>query len=207
MQTLLPGALIPPNRHLRTHEVLFIHKGQGRMMVADRSFTVVPGVMVVVPPHTWQSLRNTGTGTLQIIWMATPPGIELFLREFARQGPALDAAALVQLGQQHGIEFRAATEAPVKPPPRHRRHRRVRHRPFEGPQQRSPQPLSPKPPQPSPPAPPTPKPEQRPPSSTTSRPPRERARRVDHRRREHVKEVYMGGRWVKVSGDGPVISS
>ena len=33
-----------------------------------------------------------------------------------------------------------------------------------------------------------------------------RAQAASHRRRGHIKEVYMGGRWVHVTGEGPVIA-
>ena len=254
-QTLLPGAQIPVHRHLHHDSVWFIHKGQGRVTLNNRTATVVPGVMVYVPRQTWCGLRNTGTGNLQLAWTATPLGIEVFFRELSRlSGGAADMTALQALGQRYGVEFQApgAASAGEAPSPSHRRRRhrggRGRGRRHETPTPNAPNPLSspavghadaPSAPAsvsaPSVPAPSLhaerPLPSERPsgpsrhrrrrrragpqtppvtppttphgvPPSAKDRPPR----RDRHRRSGRVKEVYMGGRWVPVVGEGPVIA-
>ena len=227
-ETLLPGAVIPEHRHLQQDEVLFVHKGQGRAMLDGHATTVVPGTVVFVPRQAWHSLRNTGTGALQVIWTAVPAGLEQFFRDYARLGPAADTAAFQTLAQRYGIELRPAGEQPKERAARHRRRRGGRGRGRGTGQPPSPSPSSlvsaapaaPKP-QPSPAEPqrsrggrgrhrrhrggaggsPAPAPSAKTPPPA-GRPPRGGL----HHRRRHVKEVYMGGRWVQVEGEGPVIA-
>ena len=123
-ETLLPGVEIPSNRHLDRSEVLFIHKGQGRVTLDGQSMTVVPGTTIFVPKQSWWSLRNTGTGLLQFTWVSEPGGIEEFFRELSRAGTSADPAAVKAIAQRHGIEFGEAAAAPA--PVHGRRHRRRR---------------------------------------------------------------------------------
>jgi quercetin dioxygenase-like cupin family protein len=224
-ETLLPGSAIPMHRHLERETVLWVHKGQGRATVEGEAMTVVPGAMIYVPRQSWHGLRNTGNGPLQIAWFSTPPGLEEFFRDYSKLGGQADAAALQELARRHGIEFRpegqspAAPAAPAAAPQRRgrRRHRGGRGRRSGSP--RTPQePSKPQPPQAKPqpesrpsPAPSTP----RPPEAGVSRPKPRREPRPEgrsdrrgggHRRSGRVKEVYMGGKWVRVVGEGPVIS-
>ena len=116
-ETLLPGAEIPVHRHLHHDEVLFVHKGQGRATLEGEARTVVPGTMLSAPRQAWHGLRNTGTGILQIAWVCAPSGIQEFFRELARSGAAAQGAALQEIAQRHGIEFRPDTAAPALPGP------------------------------------------------------------------------------------------
>ena len=259
-ETLLPGAEIPMHRHLQEEEILFVHKGQGRAIVNEQSMTVVPGMMVYVPRQAWHSLRNTGTGTLQITWTSAPPGLERFFRELSGAGPAVDAAAMQEIARRHGIEFRPAGSSP-QPAPSQTGHRHRHHRRGRGggrganPPIRSAQPVQSVPPPSAAPAPsaisssalaaeraPAPlkgQPSHAPPGGPprhrrrhrgrgrgtgTSTPapaspaqppvaapkpstPRPQPERPRGRSRRRVKEVYMGGKWIKVEGEGPVIST
>lgn len=194
--TLLPRTEIPLHRHLHRDEVLFVHKGQGRATLDGRSLTVVPGTLIYVPHQGWQSLRNTGTGVLQITWTVAPPGIEAFFRELSRLGRAADPKAIQELGQRHGMEFSSSGQptktAAVASEPRmvrgRRRRRRGRRRgrgslPPPAPQGQAVPPSAPVPSKATPPA----------------------AQRPRHHGAP-VKEVYMGGRWIRVVGEGPVIA-
>ena len=268
-ETLLPGTEIPVHRHLHEDEVLFVHKGQGRATVGGETMTVVPGTMAYLPREAWHGLRNTGTGVLQVTWAAAPPGIERFFRELSQLGASPDPAAVQQVAQRYGIEFRPPGSEPVSQAPpdpgRRRRRRGGRGRQRQQTGQASPsqgqpsshetavspsastlkpQPLPPttagqpppgqgrrrrhrrrsrhergggQPPRPSgsgqgsrpeagtTPAPPHPAAA---PSPKASRPPVQRSPRRERRYRSgHAKEVYMGGRWIRVVGEGPVISS
>jgi quercetin dioxygenase-like cupin family protein len=251
-ETLLPGAEIPSHRHLHQDEVLFIYKGQGRSMLDGQAMTVLPGTMVFAPKGSWHSLRNTGTGLLQLAWLSSPGGIEPFFRELAQAGAAMDAAAFKQAAER--IELGAAT-AEVLAPESGRRHRRRRGR-GQGGAGRQPAPQAPGTPQPQSadvaapvqhaagqPAPQKPvgqgggrrrrrhgrggsgrptSPQASPGTGPVAAPvpavaktgvpraprssPRQEGRRGRPRRFGRVKEVYMGGKWVRVTGEGPVIS-
>ncbi len=209
-QTLSPGAVIPAHRHLYQDEVWFIHKGQGRVTLEGQAATILPGMSVYIPRQTWHGLRNTGTGLLQWAWIGAPPGVEEFLRELSRAG-APSPEALQELGRRHGIEVAKAGElpsptAPAAPVPRRGRRRRrgrgTSHRPqvqaTAGPPPSAPPATSSRPA-------PSPAPRLQPPAAP---PPRAAQRpRRSHRRRGRVREVYMEGRWIQVTGEGPVISS
>ncbi|MBI4343042.1 MAG: cupin domain-containing protein [Candidatus Omnitrophica bacterium] len=258
-QTLSPGVQIPVHRHLHADRILFVHKGQGRAVVDQQATTVLPGMMVFVPQGAWHSLRNTGTGTFQVVWVATPAGIERFFRELAQVGGPVDLTALQSIAQRHAMEFQTAggdaPTGPASPSGRHRRHRGRGRRgvaPVPPVTSRS---VAPKPqtsaalpvlpqvtspdhtaaaPQPgsapaggrrrrrrrggrgrgrgSPPlqartggSPPAAQPA--PPAAAKPPRPDPRGRRDRGGYRRRVKEVYMGGKWVKVEGEGPVIST
>ena len=267
-ETLLPGAEIPVHRHLHEDEVLFIHKGQGRATVGEETMTVVPGTMAYLPREAWHGLRNTGTGVLQATWTAAPAGIEQFFRALSQLGASPDPAAVQQVAERYGIEFRppGGGPAPQVPsgPGRRRRRRggrgrqrqrtgqalpsqsrqpshetaaspsaatlpqqaaptttagqrppgqggRRRHRRRQGRERGAAQPPRPsgsgQGSRPEAVTTPSPPPPAAAPSPKTSRPPVQRSpRRERHHRSGHVKEVYMGGRWIRVVGEGPVIS-
>lgn len=242
-ETLLPGAEIPVHRHLHHDEVLFVHKGQGRAALEGEAKTVVPGTVIYAPKQAWHGLRNTGTGLLQVTWVSAPSGIQEFFRELARSGAPSQGAALQELAQRHGIEFRSDTAAPPSPAPERRRRRRRRggrgRQRAAAPQGQppptaapatseslpTPPPASASPGQPpgragrrrrrqrgraGPPA-AQPQPQATPPRRAAAQPAPSsaaRARREGRRGfRRRVKEVYMGGRWVQVVGEGPVIST
>ena len=248
--TLPPGAAIPLQRHPAWDQVWVVHKGQGRATVEQDAATVLPGSMVTIPRQSWYRMRNTGTGLLQGVWVASPAGLERSLRELAQRGGA-DPGAFQQVAQQVGIELRfepEAAAAPARAGGGRRRHRRGgrAHAPppiSAPPQSAAPEspPVAATPPVAPPAGPPSPsgkrhrrrrrgrrggggrppatgvapsvavaeKPSAKPaapakPSQPSGRPPRR-----DHGRRRfgRVKEVYMGGRWVRVQGEGPVIST
>ena len=239
-RTLLRGETIPVQRHLRFDQVWFVHKGQGRAVVEAEAVTVVPGSVVSIPKGAWHGLRNTGTGVLQIMWTAAPPGLEAFYRELAQRGGVADPGGISEIAAHHGIEFRpdGGAAAPAVSAPRSGRRRRRRggrgrgragdrqgaSRQAQAPAEAPGAETTPQPSIPAPTAshlPPGPGQRQRhrrrrpagsgqvPRSGSGSAPPAPKGRRPregGRRRFGHVKEVYMGGRWIRVSGEGPVIA-
>ena len=261
-QTLLPGSEMPVHKQLDREKVLFVHKGQGRATLNKRVVVVVPGVMLYVPRGTWHSVRNTGTGVLQIAWVSSPPGLEDFFRDLSRAGASPSAQAFQELAQRHKIELRQAIDAPTPVGRRHRGRRggRRHHGGRESARAATPGPdviASPTSAQPFSPAVASsgvgPTPSITPAAPATSGAPRGHRRRrrggagqrstppaVAQARREegagvsssltpastaesarpgadrqrssrrhrprHVREVYMGGRWIRVEGEGPVIA-
>jgi len=256
IQTLQPGCAIPPHRYLFLDRMVYIHKGQGRIHVGTHSMTVVPGSMLTIPHNIWFSLRNNGTGRLEIAWACAPAGIDAFFQELANHTEPIDTNALQTIGQRFGIEFLAeheVAEAPAAsgPGPSHGRRRRRggRNRGHRPPQPHTPLTTQAEAaqeagavqataaPAESIAKPETPKPEAAP-RPAGSRPPRSgRPFRGRHRggrggdrgpavtgkepgaqlklntegsseqpkSGDRVREVYMGGRWVQVTGDGPVV--
>ncbi|MBI4341031.1 MAG: cupin domain-containing protein [Candidatus Omnitrophica bacterium] len=185
---------------------LFIHKGQGRVTVDGRAATVVPGISVAVPQGRAIELRNTGTGELCVVWTCASAALAEWFRQRAAEP----------------IAPPSSTTAPLPAPAVGRvEGSRRRHRGGRG-RRRAPQPPSATASSPSPaPAPPAlaAKPAHRPtpggagsaprstPGRTVSR--SNRPPRGDRRggRYQKVKEVFMGGRWVRITGEGPTIAS
>ena len=124
---LSPKAEIPVHRLLERDELLVIYKGQGRATLREQSMVVVPGSILFVPRGAWQGLRNTGTGALQFVWVASPPGLEVFFRELSHLGASPSPAALQELAQRYGIELRGPAEpssvVPAASGQQRRRHR------------------------------------------------------------------------------------
>ena len=221
-----------------------MHKGQGWATLEAQAMTVVPGTVLYAPRQVWHGVRNTGTGALQIIWVSAPAGLEGFFRELSRSGAGADAAALRDIAQRHGIEFRPGDEPPAPQAPEHRHRRRRRGGRGRGrgrqgsPAPGRPQqpavaaPSAPSPPQSGPPGQPGggrhrrrhrrgghgPPPSQPRPSGpptasppAKSGPPQAQARPAPRGKRRsrfgRVKEVYMGGQWIRVVGEGPIIAT
>ena len=226
-QTLISRAEIPVHRHLDRDEMLFVYKGQGRALLGEQAIIVVPGVTFHVPRGTWFGLRNTGTGALQFVWVSSP-GLEAFFRDLSRLGASPSPQAVQELAQRHRIGFPPAPEpaAPASGPASaaHRRRRRRggrRHHARGGgpraaavpPGRRQQTGGTPAVPTSAPPGRPSPSPAQgapRRPDAGRPKPPSsalgasERRPRGRHRRK--IKEVYMGGRFIQVEGEGPVIA-
>ena len=214
-------AKVPAHRHRYRDFVLVVYHGQGRCLLERKPWTLVPGVVLFVPRQQAIELHNTGTGILQLAWISAPPGFETCVRELSRLGAQADPTLLRDVAERHGIEVEGVApsipEASAKPselpqprPGRAGRHRhrggrsRRRHPPSGTPQAPPAASDVATPPAVIAPA-PSPSPAPAPPAASPRASPRARGER-SRPRRSRVKEVYMGGRWVKVSGEGPVIA-
>lgn len=245
LQTLPAGGVIPIHRYLRHPLFVWVFKGQGRVAVDNRQYTVVPGHSIAVAAGQWYGLRNTGTGLFQVVWVG-PQELFSFFRSLSQANQPLDPSALAALAQPHGIEFQSGSEALLAPmirPQRgpFRQHHRGR---FRQAKQTPPQstasgeaPSTAAMPVQPPPAPqisstasavpgsPSPRPNRRfnnrnrrgsrgsspaaaaKPAEPSSRSPIRRPSSRKPSRYGRTKEVFMGGKWVRVSGDGPIVAS
>lgn len=228
-QTLTAGSFLPRFRTANCDLAFFVYKGQARVAAGESVQTVVPGACLVVPRNTWCEMRNTGTGLLQLIWTASA---STFLDFFRAWSQALETGSgsvdFKAIGQRYDLEFgeSAKPAAGTKPPLRHKHWKRNRQR---GPKAA---PVLSSPPQAATPATTAPPvlaaaqppvsqqvpsvPKQAPAQETSRRqklprqsakPPKPplRGKRPSGRHRRS-KMVYMGGRWVEVTGEGPVIA-
>ena len=204
VQTLPPAGTIPVHRYLHHPLFVWVAKGQGRVTVEVRSYTVVPGNALVIPAGQWYGLRNTGTGLFQVVWVA-PSSVVSFFRSLGQASQPLSHAALQTLAQPYGIEFQSdrSTKPVERRPPHARRHhnRGHRRRPVRSALPASGQAMA------SPESPGTPRASA--PAAASRQPPMRKpsGHRRSSGRQGHVKEVFMNGRWVKVSGEGPIIAS
>jgi len=76
-----PGRKMRIHKHLNNDELVFIHKGEGRMTLDDQSIEVKTGDVVFVPRGTWHGLDNTGKENLIMIFQYTPAGFEEYFIE------------------------------------------------------------------------------------------------------------------------------
>lgn len=66
-----PGAKTKPHS-LKTSEVYYILKGQGRMHVGGEVAEAGPGAVIDIPPHAVQFIENTGKTDLVFLCIVDP---------------------------------------------------------------------------------------------------------------------------------------
>ena len=104
VQTLDPGAMVPPHHHEKAEQVLFVVSGRGAITLGDRQVEAAPGATVHVPKGTPHSIANTGSEPLQILEATSPPGFQEIFREMHRLSePTLED--IVRIGAQHDIHM------------------------------------------------------------------------------------------------------
>ena len=77
----IPGRKMRIHKHLNNDELIFIHKGEGRMTLDEESIAVKAGDVVFVPRGTWHGLDNTGKENLLMVFQYSPAGFEEFFIE------------------------------------------------------------------------------------------------------------------------------
>jgi quercetin dioxygenase-like cupin family protein len=97
-ENIAPGDGIAPHRHLLMDEILFVHRGQGEVLLGDQVTPVQVGATIYIPRNTRVALRATGSDSLGIAFIFSHPGMEEYLRAIsAREGEPvqpLDADSL-----------------------------------------------------------------------------------------------------------------
>lgn len=68
-----PGAEIGLHTHPHSAETFYFLCGEGTLSTKDRTFLCHAGFCIHAPPGTQHSVRNTGTGELQLLAIFTPP--------------------------------------------------------------------------------------------------------------------------------------
>jgi len=68
-----PGSEQPTDSHEGSEQVYVIVSGHGDMFVGGEHREVGPGTLVLVPPATAHSIRNTGTEPLTYVSATSPP--------------------------------------------------------------------------------------------------------------------------------------
>ena len=69
---LQPGAASLPHRLKTSTEVYLIQEGEGEMHIDSEMSLVRPGQAVIIPPGSWQHIRNTGDIILKFICIVSP---------------------------------------------------------------------------------------------------------------------------------------
>ena len=69
---LQPGAASLPHRLKTSYEVYFILEGEGEMHIDSEKEAVLAGQAILIPPGSWQHIRNTGGFSLKFICIVNP---------------------------------------------------------------------------------------------------------------------------------------
>lgn len=80
-EDIAPGDAIQPHQHLHADEIVFVHRGSGRVRLGDRESDVGTGATIYIPRGTAVALRNTGSEPLGIAFFFSRPGFEELMRE------------------------------------------------------------------------------------------------------------------------------
>jgi mannose-6-phosphate isomerase-like protein (cupin superfamily) len=68
-----PGQRTHLHQHRRSEELYYITAGQARMTLGEKHFIVTVGDTICIPPGTPHCIENSGTETLHILCMCSPP--------------------------------------------------------------------------------------------------------------------------------------
>ena len=91
IQVLPPGGQIPPHAHSRMEEWLLIRTGYGRIFVDGKWHAIKPGSLGFVSRWITHSIINESDVDMEVFAIATPPGLELLLRQFSLKANPGDA--------------------------------------------------------------------------------------------------------------------
>jgi mannose-6-phosphate isomerase-like protein (cupin superfamily) len=71
-----PGGVIPKHKHHGEDEILLIQTGNAHVWLGDKEYDALPGALVFIPAGTWISLKNTGKGAIDLVFVWNEPGFE-----------------------------------------------------------------------------------------------------------------------------------
>lgn len=117
MQLLPPGCSVREHGHQRNHELIFVHKGRGRVEIEGQSYDVEPGSTVLFGRYACHVIENTGDEDMEMFWVFMPPGLEYWFRgigEKRRPGDAMPDA----FERPSGVEDLMEQQRFVAPPKR-----------------------------------------------------------------------------------------
>ena len=84
IQTLDPGAAVPPHRHEKAEQALYFAAGFGEVTIAGHQVAAEPGVTVHVPKGVTHAIANPKDQPLSFVESTSPPGFEEAFRELGR---------------------------------------------------------------------------------------------------------------------------
>jgi quercetin dioxygenase-like cupin family protein len=76
-----PGAQVPPHRHTRYSEQLYVVEGKLTARVGEREVVLRHGETVLIPAGTPHSLAFTGDGQTRVLVVASPSGFARLVTE------------------------------------------------------------------------------------------------------------------------------
>lgn len=78
-----PGNRIPTHKHLDEDEVIFVHKGAVRVILAGRQYDAGTGATVFIPHGNWIGVENTSSEPAMILFFFNKPAFEKCLRAYS----------------------------------------------------------------------------------------------------------------------------
>ena len=85
VEDMIPGRTMRVHKHLNNDELIFIHKGEGTLILDEESIEVKTGTVIFVPRGTWHGLNNTGSENLLMVFQYSPAGFEEYFIENGTQ--------------------------------------------------------------------------------------------------------------------------
>lgn len=103
------GSRVPVHRHDQD-ELIFVHKGNPTVTLADRTFTVEPGTTIFIPEGTWIGLENSAAEPVVFLWLFGHPEFERWVREISvREGEPIvqrPAAEVKAINEKYHMTFK-----------------------------------------------------------------------------------------------------
>lgn len=102
-----PGGGTPPHVHRREDETFYVLEGDVEFWVEGKTIKVGAGGTVFAPRDIPHCYRNTSSKPARMLVFCSPPGMEDFFSELAREVPSLppDVAKVVAVCAKYGIEI------------------------------------------------------------------------------------------------------
>ena len=85
VEDISAGRKMRVHKHLNNDELIFIHKGAGKLTLDEDTIDVNTGDVVFVPHDTWHALDNTGSENLLMMFQYSPAGFEEYFIEQGTQ--------------------------------------------------------------------------------------------------------------------------
>jgi mannose-6-phosphate isomerase-like protein (cupin superfamily) len=76
-----PGAKTIPHQHEKETEVMFIYRGRGQALIAEKPYPLEPETLMYCPPGVPHQILNTGDEVLSFVFFYVPGGPEQYLRK------------------------------------------------------------------------------------------------------------------------------
>jgi quercetin dioxygenase-like cupin family protein len=108
-QQVLAGVGIPVHRHLDMDEAFYVIDGSGTLVLNDTPHPIQKGDSIFIPKNAWHGFQNPNSELL-LLWIAVPPHLAAFFREFAARpgAPPVQRTKdqMNELARKYGTEFR-----------------------------------------------------------------------------------------------------
>ncbi len=109
-EALPPGSAIPVHSHDGYEEIIFIHEGNARLTLGDRTVDAEPGTTMFIPPGTWHGVEAHGNEQATMLFIFPEPEMaEFFRRVGFKEGeapPELTAQDWAEIMEQHQMRAR-----------------------------------------------------------------------------------------------------